>query len=471
MNFWTYAIAIPILFALSFQYIVSSPWHCQGMCCFVESTCTKIPITGHYDTKFKPAIELLQKSLTVGWELGLSMTVILNHDHENPVIDVAGGFRDKEKKQTYDRSTLNLVFSNGKLFESIAIAMLVDRGYLAFEDPIANYWPEYGQNGKEDITMKDILSHRSGTCFTFNETPSLETLQSAEKRDAFVASQTYLYPRGTVSYRGWSSAFISDGVCRRVDPQKRSLATFIQEELFDKVGEVFLSPPVLHSEHYEKISQVHGISFSTLLLGMLPQVFIPGIYSKILPDGHVLKIEPSASTMLKALVSKSKHQDGFSCFDQPNLPDVMDGKVEAYNDHSSFLSYNMMSGNSISNARALAKAFDLYMRDDGHLVQHETFAAFNEPFPTAFDRSLEVNLTHAAGGWAISPNVILPIEGATCYGWFGIGGSLTQHCVVGDQKVTISYVMNAMTPLFDAERAVRVLKKVVEIVSQNTDVQ
>lgn len=144
--------------------------------------------------------------------------------------------------------------------------------------------------------------------------------------------------------------------------------------------------------------------------------------------------------------------------------------AEAYNDHSSFLSYEMMSSNCISNSRALAKGFDLYMRGDGHLVQHETFAAFNEPFPMAYDRMMEMNVTYAAGGWAISPYMVVPIKGAKCYGWFGIGGALTQHCLVGDQKVTMSYVMNAMSPLFDAGRAVKVLEKVVEILSQNTNI-
>lgn len=444
------------------------------MCCFFESSCTKTPITGNYEKKYEAVVEALQKSLTIGWELGSSLTVIVNHDHANPAIDVAGGFQDKQKKHQYDTSTLNLVFSNGKLFESIAIALLVDRGHLDFDEPIATYWPEYAQNGKQDITMKDILTHRSGTSFTFNETPSVETLQSLEKRDAFVASQSYQNPKGTVSYRAWSSAFISDGVCRRVDPQKRSLATLIQDELFHKIGEVFLSPPVLHSEYYENgnISQVHDISLSTTIFGLLPQILVPGIYSKLLPDGHPLKVEPSSASLLKAAIFKLRQKNGFSFFDQPNLPDV-ELLSKAYNDHSNFLSYNMMSGNSISNARALAKGFDLYMSgnahgDDNslnHLVKPETFAAFNEPLPMAYDLALEMDLTHTAGGWTISPNILLPlsIKDATCYGWFGIGGSMTQHCLIGDEKVTFAYVMNAMSPTFSIDRGFKLLEKLVEL--------
>ena len=57
---------------------------------------------------------------------------------------------------------MNVVFSSGKIPETIAIALLVDNGLMELDDPIVKFWPEFGQQGKEEITMSDILGHTSG---------------------------------------------------------------------------------------------------------------------------------------------------------------------------------------------------------------------------------------------------------------------------------------------------------------------
>ncbi len=409
-----------------------------------------------------------------GWDLGASLFVIVDG---NPVIDVAGGFKDQEKTAIYDSSTINLVFSSGKIMEALSIALLEDKGLLNIEEPVAKYWPEYGQNGKSEITIKDILTHRSGSSFSFDKTPSLDVLQSLDKRDEFVASQSYLYPRGTVSYRMLASAFICDAVCRRVDPKKRTLATFISEELFEnKLGgeEVFISPPIIGKKDskgqlYEtKFSKVHDISTSTMLLGLLPQVFLPNIYSKILPNGHYLKIDANEASFFKSFLLKQKHKDGFSFFDQPTIPDF-DSGAASYNNHSSYLTYEMMSANSISNAKALAKAFDAFMNSNGDrdgddvVVREKTLTKFLTPLPEAYDRLLMKNFTHATGGWTITPNEIVPSPQAECHGWFGAGGSMLLHCKIGDHNVTFSYVMNAMAPTFRVDRGMVLLNELTAL--------
>ncbi len=391
-----------------------------------------------------------------GWDLGASMFVMVD---ENAVIDVAGGFKDQQKTAVYDSSTINMIFSNGKIMEALSIALLEDKGLLNIEEPVAKYWPEYGQNGKSEITIKDILTHRSGSSYSFDKTPSLDVLQSLDKRDEFVASQKYLYPRGTVSYRHLSSAFISDAICRRVDPQKRTLTTFIKEELFEtKLGEVFLSPPI-QGEYKAKFSEVHEPSVATMLFGVVPQVFIPDFYSKILPNDHYLKIGAQEATFLKTMILKRKHEDGYSYFDQPNIP-YMDSGAASANNHTGLLSYEMMSANSISNARALAKAFDAFM--NGDLVQESTLTKFLKPLPEAYDRILMKNLTYTTGGWAITPNEIIPSK-ADCHGWFGVGGSMLLHCKIGDHNVTFSYVMNAMAPTFRVDRGMTLLHQLTAL--------
>ena len=55
-----------------------------------------------------------------------------------------------------------MVFSATKAVASTVIHRLVDRGLLSYDEPVAAYWPEFGANGKDDITVRDVLRHRAG---------------------------------------------------------------------------------------------------------------------------------------------------------------------------------------------------------------------------------------------------------------------------------------------------------------------
>ena len=57
------------------------------------------------------------------------------------------------------------IFSSGKSFEAIAVATLFDKGLLNYEDTIAKYWPEFAQNGKENVKICDVLRHESGLAY------------------------------------------------------------------------------------------------------------------------------------------------------------------------------------------------------------------------------------------------------------------------------------------------------------------
>jgi CubicO group peptidase (beta-lactamase class C family) len=60
------------------------------------------------------------------------------------------------------RQSLYCWLSCTKLFSTVAMLTLHDRGYFAFDDPVAQHWPEFGANGKDRITIRQVLSHRAG---------------------------------------------------------------------------------------------------------------------------------------------------------------------------------------------------------------------------------------------------------------------------------------------------------------------
>lgn len=77
------------------------------------------------------------------------------HDYVSPgfekVVDLWGGYRDLDKHLPWEEDTLVLVFSTTK-------------GFLDYDEKVAKYWPEFSQNGKSDITVRQLLSHQAGLC-------------------------------------------------------------------------------------------------------------------------------------------------------------------------------------------------------------------------------------------------------------------------------------------------------------------
>jgi len=79
-----------------------------------------------------------------------------------PVVDVWTGWSDRAGEEPWSVDTGAMVFSATKGVAATVIHRLVDRGLLSYDEPVATYWPEFGVNGKDSITIRDVLRHRSG---------------------------------------------------------------------------------------------------------------------------------------------------------------------------------------------------------------------------------------------------------------------------------------------------------------------
>jgi CubicO group peptidase (beta-lactamase class C family) len=79
-----------------------------------------------------------------------------------PVVDVWTGWSDRSGEQAWTADTGAMVFSATKGIAVAVIHRLVDRGLLSYDEPVAQYWPEFGASGKDEITVRDVLRHRAG---------------------------------------------------------------------------------------------------------------------------------------------------------------------------------------------------------------------------------------------------------------------------------------------------------------------
>ncbi|CAF5069440.1 unnamed protein product, partial [Rotaria sp. Silwood1] len=129
------------------------------------------------------------------------------------VVDLWGGWFDQARTKPYDNDTLQLVFSTSKGLVAVAVALCVQQGLLDYPALVTKYWPEYGQNGKENTTVADILSHRAGLP---NAPPYFEEYLNWTGMIHTLEQQHPLWPPGTThGYHGLTYGWLAGELVRR----------------------------------------------------------------------------------------------------------------------------------------------------------------------------------------------------------------------------------------------------------------
>lgn len=159
-------------------------------------------------------------------ELGARFTVFLEGE---PLIDLTGGFMDRAKTRPWDARTYAPVFSTGKAIMALMMARLVDQGRMDYDTPVSEIWPEFGQAGKEFITVGELLSHQAGLPgFAESQDPSI--WYDRDRALALLAAQAPMWVPGTASgYHPVTIGFLAGEVFRRVDG--RTMAAALREDL------------------------------------------------------------------------------------------------------------------------------------------------------------------------------------------------------------------------------------------------
>jgi CubicO group peptidase (beta-lactamase class C family) len=170
--------------------------------------------------------DLFMENFVEQHDLGAAIAI---YHQDRLVVNLKGGWFDESQTMPYDNETLQLVFSTTKGVVAIAAALCVQQNLLDYSALVTKYWPEYGQNRKENTTVADILSHRAGLPYVSspisqyaNWTAMIHTLE--EQQPLWVPGTTHGYH--AVTY-GW----LVGELVRRVDPKKRSFGQFIKDEI------------------------------------------------------------------------------------------------------------------------------------------------------------------------------------------------------------------------------------------------
>lgn len=119
-------------------------------------------VSGHCDHRFRAVRDVFEDNLRNAGEVGAALAVYLDG---KPVIDLWGGWSDAARQRPWREDTIVCMMSITKAILALCAHRLVQKGLLRLDLPVAAYWPEFGQKGKEGITVDCLLSHRAGLIF------------------------------------------------------------------------------------------------------------------------------------------------------------------------------------------------------------------------------------------------------------------------------------------------------------------
>lgn len=352
------------------------------------------------------------------------------------VIDLAGGYFDKEATKPYDHDTLQLVFSTTKGVTAIAVAMCVERGLLSYEEPVALFWPEFAAAGKEHATVAQLLSHQVGL-YTVDGPITLAEALDWNIITQRLAATAPAFPIGSAhGYHGLTFGWLAGELVRRVDG--RNIGRFIEEEIANPLGvEIYVGLP----EHLEpRVSPLNTgwprvVGEPAPTIDPVAKELVEKIMSPDTPGGKALSLNGAFSVA-----------GGF------NRRDVHAAEIPA--------------ANGISNARSLAAMYAATMGEvhGAHgpvrLVSPEMMIKMSTTVTPRGEADLCLVIPTSFGMGFMTHNDFIPYSGPGTFGHPGAGGSVSFADPA--RQMSFSYVMNKMSEaLVGDQRSARLIAAAV----------
>lgn len=325
------------------------------------------------------------------------------------VVDIWGGMADVKADREWGSDTLTLVYSASKGITAIVAHLLAQRGELDLDAMVADYWPEFAAEGKENVPVRWLLSHRSGLP-TFDRRVTLEEALAWEPAVAALASQHPLWQPGTTyGYHALTYGWLIGEVVRRATG--RSLSQILSAEVSRPLGlDLWIGLP--ESEE-RRVSR---------LIAATPPV-LDGVALGALPSDQLERRRELTDPSSLAFRTLNPTHPPFN-FNSPSL-------------HAAELG----AANAITTARDLAKLYAATMGQvDGiRILEPATVAAATKEQSSGTDFVMGMAGRFGTG-------FQLPIDGSlmgpSSYGHAGAGGSL--GFADPDTGVAFGYVMNRM---------------------------
>ncbi len=188
-------------------------------------------IHGVCPDRFSAVREAFTANFTSDQELGARFSAVLDGE---VVIDLWAGWADRDKTRAFDETTLAPVFSTGKAVVAIMMARLVGQGLLAYDQFVAEVWPEFAHAGKAAITVEQCLSHADGLA-AFVDPVDPQIWFDWDATCAHIAEMAPLWPPATASgYSPVIYGYLAGEIFRRADG--RSIGAALRQDVAGPLG-------------------------------------------------------------------------------------------------------------------------------------------------------------------------------------------------------------------------------------------
>ena len=152
------------------------------------------------------------------------------------VVDLWGGVRNEQTDDPWERDTMVIVHSATKGLAGMTLAIAHSRHWLDYDERVSTYWPEFAQQGKECITVRQLLAHQAGL-FALDEPVTRSLVCDLDRLAAVLARQKPAWEPGTrQAYHAITLGFYESELLRRIDPRHRSLGQFFHDEIAAPLG-------------------------------------------------------------------------------------------------------------------------------------------------------------------------------------------------------------------------------------------
>ena len=349
-------------------------------------------IRGFCHNNFQNVAEVFSTNLNSDEEVGASFTVIQNSEI---LVDIHGGFKDKEETDPWNADTLVGVHSTGKGIVSMIIALLIDQNILSLDENVSTYWPEFKGDGKEEITVRTLLSHQAGM-YAWREKVHEDDFLNWEYIVELLEKQCPFHkPHELICYHPKTIGFLVGELVRKVT--KKSVGEFLKEKL---------STP-LNAHCFIGTPEIYHSNIATLI---------------------------SAPSLRKAF-SDPKNIDEYTLvsFLNPgnrtktaNTKEYRLAEIPALNCHS--------------NSRSLAQIYDYFL--NSNFISKETFNKVISIEVKGEDQVMKKPMQWSPVGFSIGGGKLFG-KSSQSFGHTGWGGSMA--FADPENNLSISYTMNMLT--------------------------
>ena len=355
-----------------------------------------VKISGTSTSEYARLGDLLSETLDSGKDVGASVSVTVEGE---TVVDIWGGWADEAQTTPWGRDTITNVWSTTKTMTFLSTLVLAERGLLDYHEKVSTYWPEFAQNGKADIEVRQLMGHTSGVS-AWEQPVAVEDIYDWEKSTAMLAAQAPWWTPGEGSgYHALNQGHLLGEVIRRIDG--RMLGQFFAEEIagpLDADFHIGLDP-----SEFDRVSNV------------IPPPALAIDMSTMDPD----------SVLIKTFTGPAPDAT------ESWTPEWRQATIGAANGH----------GNARSVARIQAIVANGGTVDGVELLSPDTIKMIFEEQANGVDQVLGLPVRFGMGYALHSIAVPYLPEGNYAY-WGGWGGS--SIIVDIDRKITFAYVMNRM---------------------------